>query len=97
MYQTPPYYQAPPKQQVNYNDQIKSNDEIASNIKSPISSGFFTPKKQKPEEVRENVGPTGSSKSVDSLNVDLSKVGFNKKQGNTKDLLPSFITDNFKK
>ena len=97
MYQTPSYYQATSKPQVNYNEQMKSSDDMVSSIKSPIGSGFFTPKKQKPEEVRENVGPTGSSKSLDSLNVDLSKVGFNKKQGNTKDLLPSFITDNFKK
>ena len=97
MYQAPPYYQANTKPQVNYNEQIKPSEEVVSNIKNPIGSGFFTPKKQKPEEVRENVGPTGSSKSLDSLNVDLSKVGFNKKQGSTKDLLPSFITDNFKK
>ena len=67
----------------------------ASEQSSP-SSFFFAPKKKVNQEMKETVGPTGDSVSLDSLNVDLSKVGFNKKSG-PKDLLPSFITNNLDK
>ena len=61
------------------------------------SSFFFSPKKKSNQELKETVGPAGDSASLDSLNVDLSKIGFNKKSGGSKDLLPSFITDNLDK
>lgn len=61
------------------------------------SSFFFSPKKKQNQEIKETVGPAGESASLDSLNVDLSKIGFNKKSSGSKDLLPSFITDNFDK
>ena len=61
------------------------------------SSFFFTPKKKNNQELKETVGPASDSASLDSLNVDFSKIGFNKKTGNSKDLLPSFITNNLDK
>lgn len=61
------------------------------------SSFFFSPKKKQNKEVKDTVGPAGDSASLDSLNVDLSKIGFNKKSNDSKDLLPSFITDNISK
>ena len=35
-------------------------------------------------------------KSVDSLNIDLSKIEFEKNTNDTNSLLPNFITDNLK-
>ena len=61
------------------------------------SSFFFNPKKKQSQEIKDTVGPASDSVSLDSLNVDLSKIGFSKKTNGTKDLLPSFITDNFDK
>ena len=61
------------------------------------SSLFFTPKKKQSDILIDTVGPIGDSKSNDNLNIDISKIGFSKKQGNSKDLLPSFITGNTKK
>ena len=61
------------------------------------SSLFFNNKKKNAND--KNLGGTGiksDSVSLDSINVDLSKVGFSKKDS-AKDLLPSFITDNFNK
>ena len=92
-YRSQPYYTAEPIK----NDIKKMSNENVSQPKSTLGSQFFQPKKKQEESVVENVGPTGSSRSVDSLNVDLSKIGFNKKQGNSKDLLPSFITNNLNK
>ena len=64
---------------------------------SSPTSFFFTPKKKNNQAPKETVGPTGDSASLDSLNVDFSKIGFNKRAGNSKDLLPSFITNNLDK
>ena len=65
--------------------------------KTTASSLFFSPKKNNNDEPQNTIGPSGNSSSLDSLNVDLSKVGFSRKNTNSKDLLPSFITDNFNK
>ena len=69
-------------------------------MQSPISespsSFFFSPKKKQNQEIKETIGPSSESVSIDSLNVDLSKIGFNKKS-NTNNLLPSFITDKIDK
>lgn len=98
MYQNQPYYQKPMMPTGTYSEPTKpvmeTNNDI---IKESLGSDFLTPKKKQPEEVKENVGPTGTSKSLDSLNVDLRNIGFAKKPNDSKGLLPSFITDNFKK
>ena len=66
-----------------------------SEIESP-SSFFFSPKKKQVKDLKDTVGPTGDSVSVDSLNVDLEKIGFVKKN-NGNNVLPSFITNNLNK
>ena len=76
---------------------VKPQAASQSPIEESPSSFFFSPKKKQSQEVKDTVGPAGESASLDSLNVDLSKIGFNKKSSGTKDLLPSFITDNFDK
>ena len=83
------------------------NPEVAVPRPTPVSdapsepssptSFFFTPKKKDNQKLKDTVGPTGDSASLDSLNVDFSKIGFNKRSGNSKDLLPSFITNNIDK
>ena len=75
---------------------VKSTPQINLDQESP-SHFFFSPKKKTNKEVKETVGPTGDSVSVDSLNVDLSKVGFSKKPTTSKDILPSFIVNNYDK
>ena len=92
-----PYYTAEPIKKTTFDDLKPVSDETVGQPKTLIGRDFFAPKKKKEESVVENIGPTGTSRSVDSLNVDLSKIGFNKKQGNSKDLLPSFITNNLNK
>ena len=79
---------------------VRPNSVPTPNINTEptsASSFFFAPKKKNNQEPKETVGPTGDSASLDSLNVDFSKIGFNKKPGNSKDLLPSFITNNLDK
>lgn len=76
---------------------VKPQQVSQSAMDESPSSFFFSPKKKQNQEVKDTVGPAGESASLDSLNVDLSKIGFNKKSGGTKDLLPSFITDNLDK
>ena len=76
---------------------VKPQAVSQSPVEESPSSFFFSPKKKQSQEVKDTVGPAGESASLDSLNVDLSKIGFNKKSSGTKDLLPSFITDNFDK
>ena len=78
-------------------EQVKQAVPTPSPIDESPSSFFFSPKKKVNQEVKDTVGPTGDSVSLDSLNVDLSKIGFNKKPNGSKDLLPSFITDNLDK
>ena len=96
-----------PTQNFNYNSQYispavpaYSKEQIrpqpAPQEESP-SSFFFSPKKKQSQEIKDTVGPSSDSVSLDSLNVDLSKIGFNKKANDSKDLLPSFITDNINK
>ena len=68
-----------------------------SNESTSPSSFFFSPKKKSNQELKDSVGPTSDSVSLDNLNVDFNKIGFNKKSGNSKDLLPSFITNNLDK
>ena len=90
---TPQYVN--PKPQNFKPEQINITPPIKQNIDTPSpSSFFFSPRKKTTQDVKETVGPTGDSVNLDNLNVDLSKVGFNKKAG-SKDLLPSFITNNF--
>lgn len=87
-----------PQQQNFTNEQVNPMPTMKPSTEPTTSpsSFFFSPKKKSSQDVKETVGPTGDSVSLDSLNVDLSKVGFNKKSG-PKDLLPSFITNNFDK
>ena len=81
-----------------YNQEpVKPQPAPQSAFDESPSSFFFNPKKKQTQEVKDTVGPASDSVSLDSLNVDLSKIGFNKKSSGTKDLLPSFITDNFDK
>ena len=81
-----------------YNQEpVNSQPAPQSQIDESPSSFFFSPKKKQKQEEREAVGPSGESASIDSLNVDLSKIGFNKNPNGSKDLLPSFITNNDKK
>lgn len=81
--------------------QQQTNQSQPLNIeKEDISSLFFNSKK--PQNTSQAIEPSltgvnGVSASTDNLNVDLSKVGFTKKANASKDLLPSFITDNLKK
>ncbi|MBO6134653.1 MAG: cell division protein FtsZ [Lachnospiraceae bacterium] len=97
MYQNPSYYQNHREPQNYYAEPVNKTEERDSFIKATLGSDFLAPKKKEVEEVKESVGPSGTSKSLDSLNVDLRNIGFAKKQGESKGLLPSFITDNFKK
>ena len=76
---------------------VPSPTPSINNEPTSASSFFFSPKKKNNQEPKETVGPTGDSASLDSLNVDFSKIGFNKKPGSSKDLLPSFITNNLDK
>ena len=76
---------------------VPSPTPSINNEPTSASSFFFSPKKKNNQEPKETVGPAGDSVSLDSLNVDFSKIGFNKKPGNSKDLLPSFITNNLDK
>lgn len=81
-----------------YNQEpVKPQPAPQSALDESPSSFFFNPKKKQTQEVKDTVGPASDSVSLDSLNVDLSKIGFNKKSGGAKDLLPSFITDNLDK
>lgn len=75
---------------------MRPTSSAPSESTSP-SSFFFSPKKKNNQEVKDTVGPASDSVSLDNLNVDFSKIGFNKKAGNSKDLLPSFITNNLDK
>ena len=106
----PAYRPQPVQQNYNYNTQFQhspsvgyASDKIATPIvdkpiqKESASSLFFNPKKKQDERTKETIGPTGESMSLDSLNIDLSKIGFSKKSSNSKDLLPSFITENLEK
>lgn len=94
-----PQYMRP--QVPNYNPEVvvprpTPVSDAPSEPSSPTSF-FFTPKKKDNQKLKDTVGPTGDSASLDSLNVDFSKIGFNKRSGNSKDLLPSFITNNIDK
>lgn len=81
-----------------YNQEPVNNPTPSQPQVSESPSGFFfSPKKKQNQEIKDTVGPMGESASLDSLNVDLSKIGFNKKSNGAKDLLPSFITDNLDK
>ena len=104
MYQNPMYYQKPmsnpmtsPMPGVAPTVEHAKPVEEGSVIRESLGSEFLAPKKKPVEDVKESVGPTGTSKSLDSLNVDLRNIGFAKDKGDSKGLLPSFITDNFKK
>lgn len=77
-------------------EQVKATPQMQSPINESPSSFFFSPKKKQNQEIKETIGPSSESVSIDSLNVDLSKIGFNKKS-NTNSLLPSFITDKIDK
>ena len=56
---------------------------------------FFSQKKKNPVSNNDTNLNTGL-KSVDSLNVDLSKIDFAKNSNSSSSLLPNFITDNLK-
>ena len=100
-YQTPSAYQTQkpmsnmPSSSLYNGDAAKTKE--SESIKESASSLFFSPKKKQSDIMIDTVGPIGESKSNDNLNIDISKIGFSKKQGNPKDLLPSFITNGAKK
>lgn len=76
----------------------RSEVNMSSNAES-ANSLFFTPKKKemKMQDVEKNVeNEINTSHSIDSLNVDLGKIGFTKDVKDSK-VLPSFITEGFKK
>lgn len=96
-YQNMPYYQKPMvSNPMTHSEPIKPIEE-GNTLRGSLGSEFLTPKKKQEEEVKEDVGPTSNSRSLDSLNVDIRNIDFVKKKGDSKGLLPSFITDSFKK
>lgn len=58
-------------------------------------ANLFSSKKSNNEEHNSNVN-NNTTHSIDSLNVDLSKIDFAKKTEDSNNLLPNFITDSFK-
>lgn len=81
-----------------YNQEpAKVQTPVQNTTSESPSSFFFNPKRKQNQEIKETLGPVGESASLDNLNVDLSKIGFNRKSNDSKDLLPSFITDNIDK
>ena len=77
-----------------------SNNNIKNNQERGFSSLFSPKKSQNENNIKEHNdivnANSGTSHSIDSLNVDLSKIDFAKKNDDSNNLLPNFITDSFK-
>lgn len=62
----------------------------------PTGIGAFFSQKRKNTIANNDTNLNTGLKSVDSLNIDLSKIDFAKNNNDTNSLLPNFITDNLK-